>query len=225
VSRSPREPVAARAVVITLPLGVLTAAPHDAGAIRVVPELSSKGALYSSLATGHVMKVLLHFREAFWETMTPTRPSAPALSYLFTPDELFRTWWTSYPLVAPLLTGWIGGPRAMPLAHETDASVVGHALESLAGALRVPLTDVEALLESAHLHNWSRDPFSRGAYSYVRVGGVEVPRQLGEPVAETLFFAGEATNAEGHTGTVHGALATGYRAADEVAQVLGRGQT
>jgi len=44
-------------------------------------------------------------------------------------------------------------------------------------------------------------------------------------VAETLFFVGKATNAEGHTGTVHGALATGYRAAAEVAQVLGRGQT
>jgi len=58
-----------------------------------------------------------------------------------------------------------------------------------------------------------------------RVGGVEVPRQFGEPVAETLFFAGEATNAEGHTGTVHGALATGYRAADDVAQVLERTRT
>ena len=221
-SGEPRESVAARAAVITLPLGVLTAAPHDAGAVRVVPELSSKRDLDTSLATGHVIKVLLHFREAFWETMTPTHPSAPALSFLFTPDELFRTWWTSYPLVAPLLTGWIGGPRATPLAHETDASIVGHALESLASILRVPLTDIESLLESAHLHNWSTDPFSRGAYSYVCVGGVEVPRQLGEPVAETLFFAGETTNAEGHTGTVHGALATGYRAADEVARALGR---
>jgi len=157
--------------------------------------------------------------------MTSTHPSAPASSFLFTPDELFRTWWTSYPLVTPLLTGWIGGPRAAPFAHEADASIIEHALETLAGTLRVPSTDVEALLESAHLHNWSSNPFSRGAYSYVRIGGVEVPRQLGEPVAETLFFAGEATNAKGHTGTVYGALATGYRAADEVAQVLGRMQT
>jgi len=82
------------------------------------------------------------------------------------------------------------------------------------------LTDIEALLESVHLHNWSTDPFSRGAYSYVCAGGLDAPRQLGEPVVDTLFFAGEATNAEGHTGTVHGALSTGYRAADEVTQGL-----
>jgi len=39
---------------------------------------------------------------------------------------------------------------------------------------------------------------------------------LAEPVVDTLFFAGEATNAQGHSGTVHGALATGIRAAREV---------
>jgi len=60
------------------------------------------------------------------------------------------------------------------------------------------------------------DPFSRGAYSYVRVGGVEALRKAGEPVAATLFFAGEATNADGQTGTVHGAMATGHRVADEI---------
>lgn len=214
------EPVAARAAVITLPLGVLTAAPQDFGAVHVVPDLPGKRALYTSLATGHAIKVLLHFREVFWEGTTTICPPASGLSFLFTPDELFRTWWTAYPVVAPLLTGWIGGPRAAALARQTDAAIVGQALEALAGGLRVPLTDIEALLESAHFHNWSTDPFSRGAYSYVCVGGMESPRRLGEPVADTLFFAGEATNAEGDTGTVHGALVTGYRAADEVAQAL-----
>ena len=36
---------------------------------------------------------------------------------------------------------------------------------------------------------------------------------LAQPVEDTLFFAGEATDTSGHTGTVHGALATGERAA------------
>jgi len=35
-------------------------------------------------------------------------------------------------------------------------------------------------------------------------------------VEDTIFFAGEATNTEGHHGTVHGALATGIRAAREI---------
>jgi uncharacterized protein with NAD-binding domain and iron-sulfur cluster len=31
-----------------------------------------------------------------------------------------------------------------------------------------------------------------------------------------LFFAGEATDCEGHNGTVHGAIASGKRAAQEI---------
>jgi hypothetical protein len=36
---------------------------------------------------------------------------------------------------------------------------------------------------------------------------------LAEPIKNTLFFAGEATDAEGEQGTVQGALASGRRAA------------
>jgi monoamine oxidase len=36
-----------------------------------------------------------------------------------------------------------------------------------------------------------------------------------------LFFAGEATNTHGASGTVHGAMETGWRAAEEVAAALG----
>jgi monoamine oxidase len=35
-------------------------------------------------------------------------------------------------------------------------------------------------------------------------------------VENTLFFAGEATEIKGHGGTVHGAIATGRRAAAQV---------
>jgi predicted flavoprotein YhiN len=45
-----------------------------------------------------------------------------------------------------------------------------------------------------------------------------VPIELG---AE-LFFAGEVADAEGATGTVHAALATGHRAAGQVARALVR---
>lgn len=52
------------------------------------------------------------------------------------------------------------------------------------------------------------DPFARGAYSYVPAGALDAVDRLAEPVAETLFFAGEATD------TVAGASASGERAAD-----------
>ncbi|MGZ8263054.1 MAG: FAD-dependent oxidoreductase, partial [Burkholderiales bacterium] len=70
--------------------------------------------------------------------------------------------------------------------------------------------------EGAWLHDWQRDPYARGAYSYVVVGGDKARAQLAAPLAGTLFFAGEAADAEGEAGTVAGALQSGLRAAREV---------
>jgi monoamine oxidase len=167
---------------------------------------------------GDVLKVVLRFRTAFWAVKTPPFPYLPGLSFLATPGAIIRTWWTSYPLVAPLVTAWIAGPRATLLAGETESALIDRSLATLAQALGVPPRLLEAELEGGYLHNWQADPFARGAYSYVRVGGKEAPARLAEPVAGTLFFAGEATDADGHTGTVHAALASGSRAAKEIAR-------
>jgi monoamine oxidase len=44
---------------------------------------------------------------------------------------------------------------------------------------------------------------------------------LGRPIEDTLFFAGEATDTDGHNGTVHGAIASGKRAAREISHAAG----
>jgi monoamine oxidase len=49
----------------------------------------------------------------------------------------------------------------------------------------------------------------------VRVGGEGARERLAEPIEDTLFFAGEATDVE-EAGTVAGALRSGQRAAREV---------
>ena len=69
---------------------------------------------------------------------------------------------------------------------------------------------------------WQSDPFALGAYSWVPVGAMPAQRALGRPVDGTLFFAGEATNADGFCGTVHGAIETGLRAARELLKARGR---
>jgi len=65
------------------------------------------------------------------------------------------------------------------------------------------------------VQDWRADPYSRGGYSYVRVGGALARERLAEPLGDTLFFAGEATDRE-EAGTVAGALRSGRRAAQEV---------
>jgi monoamine oxidase len=76
--------------------------------------------------------------------------------------------------------------------------------------------DVESEVRATYLHDWQADPFACGAYSYVAVGGRAARKALAAPLDGTLFFAGEATDTGGETGTVAGALASGVRVAREV---------
>ena len=66
--------------------------------------------------------------------------------------------------------------------------------------------------------SWHGQPYVRGAYSFQnpasQVAGIG-PEALAKPVQNRIFFAGEATNAK-HYATVHGAMESGYRAADEI---------
>ncbi len=63
---------------------------------------------------------------------------------------------------------------------------------------------------------WRQDPYARGSYSYIPMGGRASDRVvLRAPVQETLFFAGEATSSDSPS-TVDGALLSGLRAAEEV---------
>ncbi|MCI0571003.1 MAG: FAD-dependent oxidoreductase, partial [Myxococcaceae bacterium] len=89
-------------------------------------------------------------------------------------------------------------------------------VESLAAGLGVERAVLADAVESGHVRDWTSDPFAGGGYCVIPAGAAEAPRLLARPVARTLFFAGEATHANGFSGTVHGALATGVRAALEV---------
>jgi monoamine oxidase len=205
--------VRACCAILTLPLGVLQAPTDDIAAVRFVPALDAKRQAMECLATGPVLKLSLRFRKAFWEELDGGRYQHA--SFFHSADTAFPTFWTPMPLRAPLLTAWVGGPKAARLSMSQPSEMVRQALESLSiifGGRAVS----EFQLEASYLHNWQIDPFSRGAYSYIAVGGANARALLAEPLADTLFFAGEATNTEGDAATVAGALQTGERAAREV---------
>jgi monoamine oxidase len=98
--------------------------------------------------------------------------------------------------------------------------VIDRALHTLGTLLHVKTLELAALLEAAYFHDWQSDPYSLGAYSYGSVGSDGAQQALGSPVEDTLFFAGEATDITGHNGTVHGAIASGRRAAQDILNSL-----
>jgi monoamine oxidase len=120
----------------------------------------------------------------------------------------------------PLLTGWAGGSQAFALGDHSEEALVDEAIRSLSLILGFSRSMIEHELEAWHFHDWQNDPYSRGAYSYVGVNGINARRNLAEPLKETLFFAGEATHYSGQSGTVDGAIDTGVAAGRAAIQAL-----
>lgn len=197
--------VSARRVILTVPLGVL-----QSRSILIHPRPESHLAAASQLRMGHAFRFTLLFREAFWTTRIPN------LNFLFSLSETPRVWWTTHPDPSPLLTGWAGGPTSTALSGLTTDELIERACSTLARIFSLEAAHIRQLLLSCHTHNWSSDPYSLGAYSYVAAGGLDTPRQLSEPVSGTLFFAGEHTDTTGHWGTVHAAMRSGLRAAQQI---------
>lgn len=201
--------VQARRAIITLPLGVLQLPAGAPGAVHFTPDPRKQKAL-DHLASGPVIKVVLHFREPFWEVIDDGRYCDA--SFFNSPGAPFPTFWSSRPLRGSLLNAWAGGPNAVRLGGKNETELTHAAIDSLQSAFGSKVK-VRRMLERAYLHDWQADPFSRGAYSYVTVGGRLARKTLAAPVEGTLFFAGEAADTAGESGTVAGALQSGMRAA------------
>ena len=208
-------------ILVTLPLGVLQANPDDNGALRFIPELPpDKRQALDQLAMGKVIRLSLRFRRRFWEKLRPShRSKSKTLSrmqFLLSRENWFPTWWTALPDQWPIITGWAPFHCGQRLSGQSESFVVEKGLETLGNLLGIGERELEDLLEASYTHDWQTDPFSRGAYSYVKVGGDGAQSVLAAPLNHHLFFAGEATDVSGHHGTVHGAIATGKRAATEI---------
>jgi monoamine oxidase len=204
-------PIRAPAAVLSLPLGVLQAAPSEPGAVRFLPSLPmEKRTAIHGLKMGPVVKMLLRFRRM------PLPIQRRHVVFLHVPGALVPTFWRAASADVPILVGWSAGPAAIRLPAD-DRSRLRIALAALAKGLCLARTALSADLEGWRIFDWQADPFSRGAYSYVCAGAPDAPSRLAAPVDETLFFAGEATHVA--AGTVHGAIESGRRAARELSSI------
>jgi monoamine oxidase len=193
----------ARRVIIAAPLGVL-----QAGAIRFDPEPAAILDAIHSLRFGDAFRVSFLFDHAFWED----RPDTAHAGFLFSDEPLFPVWWTSLPAEPHAITGWSAGPKADALIGLSTDDVIGRARDTLVRLLKPSALPAHR----AWFHDWHADLFARGAYSYVPARALPARRILAEPVEDTLFFAGEHTDLLGYGGTVHGAIASGHRVAQQI---------
>lgn len=199
----------ARKCLVTLPLGVL-----QSGRVLFDPEPQDVMQAARRLAMGSARRITYLFREQFW------KQNAVEMSFLFSDEGLPRVWWTPSPKTIPQITGWIGGPKALASEYSDDEQFAQSGLRLLAKMFSQTEDSLRALLAGWHTHDWQRDPFSLGAYSYAPKGAVDASEAMTMSLEETLYFAGEHTDTTGHWGTVHGALGSGQRAAKQILSAL-----
>jgi monoamine oxidase len=198
------EPVHARRAVLSVPLSLL-----QRERIAFAPALpEERQRALRAIDMGHVTKLALWFERPFWEDFS-----------ILTTDGMVPTWWPSGSAEHPALMGYAGGRYGLALAELGEQAALEQGLAEL-GALFGPAVRRHFL--RGRMQDWSRDPYALGAYTYTPIGGGWARAELARPLGDSLFFAGEATHAEGHLATVHGAIETGWRAADEILARLKR---
>lgn len=195
---SNQQSIRARHVVVTVPLSLLQAGvPHFQPALP-----GEKQHAIQALAMGQVIKLVLWFEYPFW----------PPFAFLYA-DGLILTWWPVYSEQGTALMGYTGGPTAQTLAALEEQAAIKQGLAEV--AVLFGKRAYETFIKGRWV-DWSGEPWTRGGYSYTPVGAGDARAKLAAPVANTLFFAGEATSTNGHLATVHGAIESGRRAAGEI---------
>jgi monoamine oxidase len=195
----------AKAAIITVPPTVLAL-----DAIRFIPDLpaDTRDAL-AGLGAGALTKIGLKF--------DGTRFDLPPDSDIFemeAPGETFDfECWT---FGRDIVVANFGGDHARRVTADGDAAAIAATLEAF---VRVVGGSARKSFSAGSVHAWHRDPYSLGCYSHCLPGHAGARAKLAEPIAERIFFAGEATGGEDFGGamTAGGAFLAGEAAARRAA--------
>lgn len=198
----------AKRCITTVSLGVL-----KSGDITFSPALPSKfQQSVKKLGMGNAMKLILRFRDAELarELFNYADGESAAL-------QTITNWWSS--AADPhVLVGYCGGSRAAAVLAMDPQDLIANIMADLGAIVGRDLQDDIVAYKIAR---WDNNPFTKGAYSNHPVGAsLSDHAALAEPIGGRLFFAGEATVSNGNYATVHGAIESGWRAAQDVVRTL-----
>jgi monoamine oxidase len=202
--------IRARAAIITVSVGVLAS-----GALRFVPQLPQETqAGIDGLGMGALTKVALAF--------DGNRFDVPIETEIVDSDGAragfeFDCW----PFDRNIVVAWFGGDQARALARSGERNAVATVLDHFATVVG---SDARSHFTGGRLCAWSTDPLTMGCYSHALPGHADARALLAAPVAERLYFAGEATGGApdddfGPAMTAGGAFLAGQAAAREIAEL------
>lgn len=195
-------------VIITVPIGIIQKINTTTQIIDFNPSVSAMLKNTRYIGFGSVVKYFGLFDNFFSDEMT--RPA------MIISDKKIPTWWLRFYKDQVMMTGWLGGPSAGRSAGLTEKEYNEQMMDSLSAMFNVDKADLAKKCKAMRSINWVNNPFSYGAYSYEMVGSKEIKKTLRQPIAGTVYFAGEGLHDGGSPGTVESALVNGK----DVAQKL-----
>ena len=195
-------------VVVAVPLSVL-----KDGDISFAPSLpATKTVAISTLEMDPGMKIFLRFDTTFWGN---------ELRAIYG-DGMFpeyRATGVGRSTGNRLLTAQVFGEDAEALSDLTDEEVTNMAVADLDRLFGD--TKPSEKINASFIMDWGKEPYIRGVNSYPLVGSGNQSREvISQQVNNKLFFAGEATNTNGHAGTVHGAMESAERVLNEILTLI-----
>ncbi|MEO9575623.1 MAG: NAD(P)/FAD-dependent oxidoreductase [Tateyamaria sp.] len=111
-----------------------------------------------------------------------------------------------------LAVGFVAGRFADALERDGQGAATEYCMQALRATFG---NDITRQIKTTDETAWRANANTLGSYSYAKPGCAGARPILAEPVADKLFFAGEATMPHTYS-TVHGAYLSGQRAAAKV---------
>jgi monoamine oxidase len=192
----------AQVIVLTIPLAIL----KDEDEIDFLPALpASKQQAIATIGVDAAFKAVLRFTERFWPGDIGSLYGLPAVAQ-------YDATGVGRGVANDMLTATATGDDALALTD--SSSPIAAILADLDGVFGAGTASGRFL--NASFVDWTDERWFQGGVSYASVGSDALRAALAAPVGDRLFFAGEATSTTGDFGTLHGAIQTGIRAANEV---------
>ncbi|KAL1408873.1 hypothetical protein Q8F55_005687 [Vanrija albida] len=218
-------------VVCTLPLGVLKHSPP-----KFDPPLPKRRIdATNRLGFGLMNKIIVVYDKPFWPEDAPYfsfLPSQASQEFLPVLKDIALNALNLVPINGqPALLFFCGADFGEDLEEKSDEYVAEHMQKILVHHFgQTAGGSMPDKPKAVLVTRWGSDPYSRGSYSYVRVGdksldpdSTSTPQdyhELARPLwDDRLLFAGEATDAD-HYATAHGPYITGQRQAQRVLDAL-----
>ncbi|HTR28510.1 MAG TPA: NAD(P)/FAD-dependent oxidoreductase [Puia sp.] len=190
---------------------VMTASLGALPGIVFQPSLPEIMRAAAGIGYGSVIKILLEFRAPFWLDRRP-----PGTTLFVLSRQAVPTWWTQGDDRSALLTGWLTGENMRRFRVLDPKEQLECCLSSVASIFFRDRVLIRDELKTFRIFDWQDVPYVHGGYSFDMVKTPECRRLLQRPVAETLYFAGEAIYGGNAPGTVEAAFHSGLEVAAKI---------